>query len=271
MEEFAEYLQLTYGVANGTASSYKMAIRILDNIFEQYDVLHLAGQRIASITDVGKIDSIYEYVKSEEKKMRAGEDSIFKFGKLSQQSYPKKGFCSAAVRSLQNFRESIIQQKATEYVQLTNSTSHLVDKLKRITAISETETNAEVLQRIGQNVFRAVLLEIYRGQCCVCGLNIKEILRASHILPWADNKENRLNPENGLCLSATYDAAFDKYLISFDDDYRMIVSPYIREFYTNDAAKEYFERFEGKQLELPYKFSPNKEFLGKHRAKVIGF
>lgn len=271
MEEFAEYLQQTYGVANGTANSYKMAIIILDNIFEQYDVLNFSGKSVASLTDVGEICSLYEFVKAEEKKMRIGKDSIFKFGKSSQQSYPKKGFCSAAVRSLQNFRESIIQQKATKYVQSTDSTSQLVNNLKRITAISDTETNAEIHQRIGQSVFRSVLLEIYRGQCCVCGLNIKEILRASHILPWADNKENRLNPENGLCLSATYDAAFDKYLISFDDDYRMIVSPYIREFYTNETAREYFERYEGKQLKLPYKFSPNKEFLSKHRAKVIGF
>ena len=37
-----------------------------------------------------------------------------------------------------------------------------------------------------------------------------------------------------------------------------------------DLAKEYFERYEGKQLELPYKFSPNKGFLSKHREKVIG-
>ena len=160
MEEFADYLRLTYGVANGTANSYKMAVRILDNIFEQYDVLNFSGKSIASITDAGKINSLYQFVKAEEKKMRAGEDSIFKFGKPSQQSYPKKGFCSAAVRSLLNFRESIIQQKATEFVQLTDSASQLVNKLKRITAISDTETNAEVHQRIGQNVFRSVLLEI---------------------------------------------------------------------------------------------------------------
>lgn len=152
---------------------------------------------------------------------------------------------------------------------MTNSTAQLVAKLKRITNISDTETNAEVHQRIGQNVFRSVLLEIYRGQCCVCGLNIKEVLRASHIIPWVENEKNRLNPENGLCLSATYDAAFDKHLISFDEDYRMVVSPYIRDFYTNDAAKEYFERYEGKQIKLPYKFSPNKKFLSIHRDKLI--
>ena len=270
MEEFAEYLRRTYGPVSGTANSYKMAIKILDNIFEQYDVLNFSGTSIASITDVGAINSLYEFVKAEEKKMRAGDDSILKYGKTSQQSYPKKGFCSAAVRSLMNYRESIIQQQATTCAKAADSTSQLLKSLKKITTISDTESNAEVHQRIGQNVFRSVLLEIYGGQCCVCGLNISELLRASHILPWAESKPNRLNPENGLCLSATYDAAFDKYLISFDDDYRMIVSPYIREFYTNDAANEYFKRFEGKQLTLPYKFSPNKEYLIKHREKIIG-
>lgn len=267
MEEFAEYLRRTYGPVSGTANSYKMAIKILDNIFEQYDVLNFSGTSIASITDVGAINSLYEFVKAEEKKMRAGEDSIFKYGKSSQQSYPKKGFCSAAVRSLMNY---IIQQQATTCVKAADSTSQLLKSLTKITTISDTESKAEVHQRIGQDVFRYVLLEIYGGQCCVCGLNISELLRASHILPWAESKPNRLNPENGLCLSATYDAAFDKHLISFDDDYRMIVSPYIREFYTNDAAKEYFNKFEGKQLTLPYKFSPNKEFLSKHREKLIG-
>ncbi|MGN0213842.1 MAG: HNH endonuclease [Muribaculaceae bacterium] len=270
MEGFNQYLRRTYGVASGTANSYIMAIRILDNIFEQYDVLNFAGNSIVTITDAGVIYSLYEFVKAEEKKMKDRKDSIFKFGKPTQRSYPRGGFCSAAVRSLFNYREAIIQQKATEFVQRTESASKLIKKLKTITSISNTDVDAEIHQRIGQNVFRSILLEIYNGQCCVCGLNIKELLRASHILPWSESKPNRLNPENGLCLSATYDAAFDKYLISFDEDYRMIVSPYIRDFYTNETAKEYFEKYEGKQLTLPYKFNPSKEFLSKHREKVIG-
>lgn len=270
MKNFDEYLKRTYGLKTGTASSYKKAIDILDNIFKHYEAFDYAGNSIVNISDPGEVYNLYEFVKSEERKMKAGKDSIFKYGKATQQSYPIKGFCSAAVRSLFNYRESIIQQRATEYVQQIQDTSNLIKQLNKITFIADTESQAEIHQRIGQNVFRSVLLEIYRGQCCVCGLNIKELLRASHILPWAENKHNRLNPENGLCLSATYDAAFDKFLISFDNDYRMIVSPYIRDFYTNDAAKEYFERYEGKQLKLPYKFCPNKEFLGKHREKVIG-
>lgn len=269
MENFFNYLLNTYGTASGTARSYYTGIKILEKIFEKCDPLNLSGKPLVSISDVGEIYSIYEFVKAEEKKIKNGNDSIFKFGNPKQKSYPLKGWCSAAVRSLFNYRESLIEESATEFVKTATTVSNLVKNLERITLISNTETNVEVHKRIGQNVFRNILLEIYNGKCCVCGLNIKELLRASHIIPWSDNKQNRLNPENGLCLSATYDVAFDKNLISFDKDYRMVVSKYIRDFYTNETAKEYFEKYEGKQLVMPNKFYPNKKFLSCHLEKLI--
>jgi len=68
-----------------------------------------------------------------------------------------------------------------------------------------------------------MIVSLYGGKCCITGLDVPKLLRASHIIRWADDKENRMNPENGLCLSGTYDLAFDQHLISFDEDYRMIV------------------------------------------------
>lgn len=50
----------------------------------------------------------------------------------------------------------------------------------------------------------------------------------------------------------------------------MVVSRYVRDFYTNEAAKEYFEKYEGKQLMMPDKFYPNKKFLSCHLEKLIG-
>ena len=88
-------------------------------------------------------------------------------------------------------------------------------------------------------------------------------------MAWADDKSHRMDPENGLCLSATYDAAFDKHLISFDDEYRMIVGKNIKEYYTNDVVKEYFDKFDGKQITLPKSFLPNKELLSKHRKSLV--
>ena len=119
--------------------------------------------------------------------------------------------------------------------------------------------------RISQSQFRKWILTIYSGKCCVTGLSISTILRASHIVAWSEDKQNRMNPSNGLCLSATYDAAFDRHLISFDDDYRMILSSALREHCTNDVHRRYFLRFEGTRLALPCRFLPSRTLLERHR------
>jgi predicted restriction endonuclease len=65
-------------------------------------------------------------------------------------------------------------------------------------------------QRIKQHFFRRAVLSSYRGRCCMSGLSDARLLIASHIVPWSQDKQNRLNPSNGLCLSAIHDRAFDK-------------------------------------------------------------
>ena len=127
------------------------------------------------------------------------------------------------------------------------------------------ERLATIKARVTQAQYRKWILNIYRGECCVTGLNVPEILRASHIVGWKEDFENRMNPENGLCLSATYDAAFDRHLISFDDDYRMILAPSLRDYYTNKAFQDVFKHFEGKRITLPVRFRPSKDLLAKHR------
>ena len=102
------------------------------------------------------------------------------------------------------------------------------------------------------------------------GFSLVDVLRASHISPWAEDEKNRLNPENGLCLSATYDAAFDRHLISFDEHYRLVVSKAIKDYYTDAAAKSYFLDREGQKMSLPTKFLPSQSLLEKHRELVTG-
>jgi hypothetical protein len=82
-----------------------------------------------------------------------------------------------------------------------------------------TEREQLVKQRIGQNVFRDALFKYWKGCCSITTINIPEMLRASHIKPWAncDNDSDRLNVYNGFLLSANYDALFDKGLITIDD------------------------------------------------------
>jgi hypothetical protein len=91
---------------------------------------------------------------------------------------------------------------------------------------NSTEAERLVIQRIGQDVFREALVDLWAGRCAVTGLDQPELLRASHIKPWTDcdTDAERLDPMNGLLLSAHWDLAFDAGLVSFLDDGHALVS-----------------------------------------------
>ena len=120
--------------------------------------------------------------------------------------------------------------------------------------------------RVNQQVFRRKILEIYGSTCCITGLTIPGTNVASHIIPWQKRPDIRLDPRNGLCLSGTYDAAFDRHLISLDDDYRIILSTEIRDYFNKTVNRDYFEKVGGNTIKLPLKFSPSQEWLAEHRA-----
>jgi HNH endonuclease len=83
-----------------------------------------------------------------------------------------------------------------------------------------TEMERLVVQRIGQDIFRAGLMDYWEGRCSLTGISDPALLRASHIIPWAncESDAERLNVHNGLLLSALWDAAFDRALVTFDDE-----------------------------------------------------
>jgi hypothetical protein len=89
-----------------------------------------------------------------------------------------------------------------------------------------TEAERLVVQRVGQDLFRNGLLDYWEGRCAITGLAVPELLRASHIKPWADcaSDAERLNIFNGLLLAAHLDAAFDAGLITVADSGDVIVS-----------------------------------------------
>ena len=84
---------------------------------------------------------------------------------------------------------------------------------------SATEALRLTKQRVGQDLFRKALMDFWGGACAVTGLNLPELLRASHAKPWADcaTDAERLDVFNGFLLSAQLDALFDSGLITFDD------------------------------------------------------
>ncbi len=89
-----------------------------------------------------------------------------------------------------------------------------------------TEAERLVVQRVGQNLFRDGLLDLWEGRCAVTGLAVPELLRASHIKPWADCETDaeRLDVYNGILLAPHLDAAFDRGFITVGDDGMIVVS-----------------------------------------------
>ena len=123
-------------------------------------------------------------------------------------------------------------------------------------------------QRIKQHFFRRAVLSSYRGRCCMSGLSEPKLLTASHIVPWSKDKANRLNPSNGLCLSAIHDRAFDNGLITLTDDFKIIVSEELKR--NNETfVKEVLLPLNGRTIEPPERFAPQIKFIEWHRRELF--
>lgn len=94
-----------------------------------------------------------------------------------------------------------------------------------------TEAERLIVQRIGQDIFRSGLIDYWQGRCPLTGITDTALLRASHIVPWRDctSDAERLDVHNGLLLSALWDAAFDRGLVTFDDNGLPQFSPNLSE------------------------------------------
>lgn len=265
---------------SGIAHSYVRAMEITNSALRRHTTLLKNNETLWTIMDCLRLEMLYEFVKAEQKKEDGG---IFREEKTH--SYWKRGFCSAAIKSFANFivyseRQQLMIDRfnqatdakkfASDWEKLDLPHYQLLldnDKIK-INSAKGKEVIKEVKIRQNQYVFRKIILLNYQSSCCLTGLPIPEILRASHISSWSGDEVNRLNPENGLCLSATYDAAFDRHLISFDDDYRLILAPALKEYCSNEAYQTYFKAMEGKTIRMPIKFKPSLTLLQKHRSKL---
>jgi hypothetical protein len=132
-----------------------------------------------------------------------------------------------------------------------------------------TEAQRVATARIGQQFFRRCVLASYRFECAVTGNPVPEMLVASHILPWSEFPQERMNPHNGICLAAHFDRAFDQGLLTFDQELHLVLSPVMREYLPNDALqREFFER-EGREIRQPDRFLPSSDFLRRHRERVF--
>lgn len=133
-----------------------------------------------------------------------------------------------------------------------------------------TEQLATVMVRRSQQFFRQMILNAFDARCCVSGLPVRELLVASHIVPWSAFPNERLNPQNGLCLSRLHDGAFDAGLITFDSDRKLVMSKRLKKFLPQSAVQQNFEAFAGTPSSLPEDAPvPHADFLRHHRDHVF--
>ena len=127
----------------------------------------------------------------------------------------------------------------------------------------------EVKTRVNQNVFRQIVIANYSGKCAITGIDIPDLLLASHIIPWSKNEEERLNPENGICLSALYDRAYDKGYIGINEKFEILLSSDLKKKYKEEYHLKYFASLVGTKIILPKKYYPKKDFLQFHMDEVF--
>lgn len=127
---------------------------------------------------------------------------------------------------------------------------------------NETERKGLVTSRVGQGAYRKRIIHRWEYKCAVTGFDKLNILIASHILPWAEADDNqRLDVHNGILLSPTYDALFDRHLISFENNGKILLSDSIE-----------FQAFQkigvtGKE-KIKSLSNYNLEYLEKHRSNI---
>lgn len=141
-----------------------------------------------------------------------------------------------------------------------------IEKIKKDVLSGKEGKDVErlVKTRVNQSLFRKVVVNNYSSSCAVCGLDIINLLVASHIIKWSENKSQRLNPENGLCLCNIHDSAFELGYIGIRQDYKISISKELSQIKEKETFQSLFKRHESQSIILPDKFYPNILFLEQH-------
>ena len=127
----------------------------------------------------------------------------------------------------------------------------------------------EVKTRVNQSVFRQMVLANYATKCAITGIDIPQLLLASHIIPWSKNEKERLNPENGICLSPLYDKVFDKGIIAINTNYEVILSTELKKKKDTPFFNSHFASIEKRKIIEPLSYLPRKEFLEYHLDSIF--
>ena len=165
-----------------------------------------------------------------------------------------------------------IQSVISEEQQISGFSKELLDYVQHDFS-TELEEPIESEKKIREPGFRRTIMRIYDYTCAVCKLQIltlngESVTEAAHIIPF--NKSNNDDVRNGISLCKLHHWAFDKYLISVDESYNVIVS----ELMTERGPTEWMlKTLYGKAILLPEQkeLYPDQSALAWHREKMLSW
>lgn len=196
---------------------------------------------------------------------QSGRKGLSKHSKLDQAIWEE----FQANPELIGYQSQLLMDKLAE-------TDHRINQLSSAFAISELSTNfsgesrtVTTQIRVKQSFFRKSVLSSYENRCCITGISDARLLVASHIIPWSKDKNNRLNPSNGLCLSALHDKAYDRGLITITPDFKIRISDQLKILNHNKFTKDYLLDIDNTSIRLPKRFLPTRDFLNYHYTNIF--
>lgn len=164
-------------------------------------------------------------------------------------------------RAVRFVLERVDDDNSSTSKQVTATTPAKKPKPSFQTKPTTTERKGLVTSRVGQGYYRHEILQRFGSKCAVTGADSEELLIASHIVPWRDSNEfERLDVNNGILLSPTYDALFDKHLISFSNDGEILLSASVKH--------DLFEALGITGAEKILIFDGMKAYLERHRENL---
>jgi len=162
---------------------------------------------------------------------------------------------------------SMVDQSEVAYETLMGNTSQMPLVREIRAPDGPTEIYRTVKTRRLQSFFRRTILANYEHKCAISGVAVPELLIASHIIPWSEDESRRADPTNGLCLNVLYDKAFDCHLITFDEEFRVVVCQALKNRDIPEFQRVNFVDVEGNKLRMPHRFIPDSVALASHRER----
>ena len=166
--------------------------------------------------------------------------------------------------SLVSEAERLMQTGDSQSEQTSLMESRTEFEWRRISGPSSVQRLTE--QRLGQGFFRRAVIANFDEYCCITGIADDRLLNASHIVPWGSDIYNRHNPANGLSLSATFDRAFDRGLLTVLPSGFVEISNQLLAS-ASAETRAHFVPYQGKRIRTGTRFDPDPVLLARHNKE----